>query len=95
MSNREAPPFGIKDKLGYMLGDVANDFSFIFASTFVMVFYSKVMGISTGMIGTMFLVARFIDAFTDIGMGRIADRAKRGRAGNSAPGSCGCAGRWP
>ena len=56
MSNREAPPFGIKDKLGYMLGDVANDFSFIFASTFVMVFYSKVMGISTGMIGTMFLV---------------------------------------
>lgn len=23
MSNREAPPFGIKDKLGYMLGDVA------------------------------------------------------------------------
>ncbi len=85
MSNREAPPFGIKDKLGYMLGDVANDFSFIFASTFVMVFYSKVMGISTGMIGTMFLVARFIDAFTDIGMGRIADRAKTGKSGKFRP----------
>ncbi len=85
MSNREAPPFGIKDKLGYMLGDVANDFSFIFASTFVMVFYSKVMGISTGMIGTMFLVARFIDAFTDIGMGRIADRAKTGKNGKFRP----------
>ena len=81
MSNREAPPFGIKDKLGY----VANDFSFIFASTFVMVFYSKVMGISTGMIGTMFLVARFIDAFTDIGMGRIADRAKTGKSGKFRP----------
>lgn len=85
MSNREAPPFGIKDKLGYMLGDVANDFSFIFASTFVMVFYSKVMGISTGLIGTMFLVARFIDAFTDIGMGRIADRAKTGKSGKFRP----------
>lgn len=85
MSNREAPPFGIKDKLGYMLGDVANDFSFIFASTFVMVFYSKVMGISTGMIGTMFLVARFIDAFTDIGMGRIADRAKTAKSGKFRP----------
>ncbi len=85
MSNREAPPFSIKDKMGYMLGDVANDFSFIFASTFVMVFYSKVMGISTGLIGTMFLVARFIDAFTDIGMGRIADRAKTGKSGKFRP----------
>ncbi len=50
-----------------------------------MVFYSKVMGISTGMIGTMFLVARFIDAFTDIGMGRIADRAKTGKSGKFRP----------
>lgn len=85
MDKKEVRPFGIRDKVGYMLGDVANDFSFIFASTFVMVFYSKVMGISTGLIGTMFLVARCIDAFTDIGMGRIADRAGTGRNGKFRP----------
>ncbi len=71
MDKNEVRPFGIRDKVGYMLGDVANDFSFIFASSFVVVFYSKVMGISTGLIGTMFLVSRCIDAFADIGMGRI------------------------
>ncbi len=85
MSKNDNRPFGISDKVGYMLGDVANDFSFIFASTFVMVFYSKVMGISTGLIGTMFLIARCIDAFTDIGMGRIADRARTGRNGKFRP----------
>lgn len=66
-------PFGIKDKLGYMFGDIGNDFTFIFASSYVMVFYSKVMVISTGIIGTMFLIARCLDAFTDIGMGRLVD----------------------
>lgn len=85
MNKSETRPFGIRDKVGYMLGDVANDFSFIFASTFVMVFYSKVMGISTGLIGTMFLIARCIDAFTDIGMGRIADRSRTGKNGKFRP----------
>lgn len=85
MNKSGARPFGIRDKVGYMLGDVANDFSFLFASTFVMVFYSKVMGINTGLIGTMFLISRCIDAFTDIGMGRIADRARTGRNGKFRP----------
>lgn len=42
---REVRPFGARDKFGYLFGDLANDFSFIFASTYVMVFYTKVMGI--------------------------------------------------
>ena len=74
-------PFGMRDKLGYMLGDLGNDFTFIFASTYVMVFYSKVMGISTEIIGIMFLVARCFDAFTDIGMGRLVDISKPGKDG--------------
>lgn len=85
MSENKGRPFGIRDKAGYLLGDVANDFSFLFASTYVMVFYSKVMGISTGLIGTMFLIARCVDAFTDIGMGRIADRARTGKNGKFRP----------
>lgn len=38
---REVRPFGARDKFGYLFGDLANDFSFIFASTYVMVFYTK------------------------------------------------------
>lgn len=85
MKEGNMKPFGIKDKMGYLFGDLGNDFSFIFASMYVMVFYSKVMGISTGVIGTMFLVARCIDAFTDIGMGRIVDSSKVTKNGRIRP----------
>lgn len=74
-------PFGMRDKVGYMFGDFGNDFTFIFASSFLMVFYTKVLGISGGMVGTLFLVARFADAFTDVTMGCIVDAAKPGRDG--------------
>lgn len=84
MSNTKRP-FGMKDKIGYMCGDLANDFTFIFAGTYVMVFYTKVMGISAGMVGTMFLVSRCIDAFTDIGMGRIVDSSKPTKNGRIRP----------
>lgn len=84
-SGAKVRPFGILDKIGYLCGDLANDFTFIFASTYVMVFYTKVMGISAGMVGTMFLIARCVDAFTDIGMGRIVDRSKPTKGGRIRP----------
>ena len=85
MGNTNTKPFGVKDKIGYMCGDIANDFTFIFASSYVMVFYTKVMGVSAGMVGTMFLLARCLDAFTDIGMGRIVDNSN---ASHSDVGKC-------
>lgn len=77
--------FGIRDKLGYMFGDFGNDFFFIFASSFLMVFYTKVLGIDPGVVGTLFLVARIVDAFTDISMGRIVDTRKPGKDGKFRP----------
>lgn len=91
MGNTNTKPFGVKDKIGYMCGDIANDFTFIFASSYVMVFYTKVMGVSAGMVGTMFLLARCLDAFTDIGMGRIVDNSKPTRTDASVRGFCVCA----
>ncbi len=77
--------FGIKDKIGYMLGDLGNDFFFILASSFLMVFYTKVLGISGEVVGTLFLVARAVDAFTDITMGRIVDISKPTKNGRFRP----------
>lgn len=79
--NREVRPFGARDKWGYLFGDFGNDFTFIFASSYLMVFYTKVWGISAGMVGVLFLAARCVDAFTDIGMGRIVDSAERAKDG--------------
>ena len=33
--NSAMEPFDMKDKLGYMFGDFGNDFTFIFASSFL------------------------------------------------------------
>ena len=38
-----APPFGMRDKLGYMFGDFGNDFTFILSSSFMLKFYTDVM----------------------------------------------------
>lgn len=78
-------PFGIWDKIGYMFGNFGNDFMFTFASVFLMVFYTKVLGISSGVVGTMFVIARFLDAFTDITMGQIVDRMPPAKDGKFKP----------
>ncbi|MBE7010387.1 MAG: MFS transporter [Ruminococcaceae bacterium] len=77
--------FGLRDKIGYMFGDIGNDFFFIFVSSFLMVFYTKVLGIPGETVGTLFLVARFVDAITDVTMGRIVDAAKPARDGRFRP----------
>lgn len=84
-ARKENSTFGIRDKIGYMFGDFGNDFTFLFASVFLMVFYTKVLGISAGMVGTLFLVARCVDAFTDITMGRIVDQMKPAKDGRFRP----------
>lgn len=78
-------PFGWRDKVGYMLGNVANDFTFIFASLFLQVFYTDVLGIDAALVGTMFLLSRIVDAFTDTAMGRIADKTKATKNGKFKP----------
>ena len=78
-------PFGTKDRVGYMLGNVANDFTFIFASLYLQVFYTDVLGINAVLVGTMFLIARIVDAFTDTAMGRICDRTKATKNGKFKP----------
>lgn len=78
-------PFGWRDKVGYMFGNVANDFTFIFASLFLTIFYTDVLGIDAGLVGTMFLISRIVDAFTDTAMGRIADKTKATKNGKFKP----------
>ena len=78
-------PFGTKDKVGYMFGNIANDLMFIMASMYLTVFYTDVLKIDAVLVGTMFLLSRVIDAFTDTAMGRIADKVKAGKGGKFKP----------
>lgn len=78
-------PFGFRDKLGYLLGDIGNDFTFVLSSTFLLKFYTDVMGVPAAVVGTILMIARFVDAFTDVTMGRICDRSKVTKAGKFKP----------
>ena len=85
ISKKDLPPFGIRDKVGYLLGDFGNDFTFILSSSFLLKFYTDVMHISAGVVGIVMMLARFVDAFTDVTMGRICDRAKPTKNGKFKP----------
>ena len=78
-------PFGIKDKLGYLFGDFGNDFTFILSSSFLLKFYTDVMGVSAAVVGSVMMIARFVDAFTDVYMGRICDKTRVGKNGKFRP----------
>ena len=69
-------PFGFRDKLGYLMGDFGNDFTFILSSSFLLKFYTDVMGVEAYVVGIVMMITRFIDGFTDVTMGRICDRSK-------------------
>lgn len=83
--HRKVRPFGFRDKLGYLFGDFGNDFTFILSSSFLLKFYTDVMGVEGYVVGIVMMVARFVDAFTDVAMGRICDRSRQTPAGKFKP----------
>lgn len=78
-------PFSARDKFGYLFGDFGNDFTFILSTTILMKFYTDVMGVPAAIVGAIMMIARFVDAFTDVTMGRICDRSKGNAAGKFKP----------
>lgn len=85
MKEKAVKPFGIRDKIGYMFGDFGNDFTFLLSSSFLLKFYTDVMGLDAYVVGIIMMVARIVDAFTDVGMGRICDRSKGNKHGKFKP----------
>ena len=83
--NQTIRPFGWRDKLGYLFGDFGNDFTFILSTSILMKFYTDVMGLSSGLVGLVMMLARFLDAVTDVTMGRIADASRPTAAGKFRP----------
>lgn len=77
--------FGLRDKIGYMFGDVGNDFFFYFISSFLMLFYTDVVGIKPALVGLIFIVARVWDAFADVLWGRFIDSRPTTKQGKFRP----------
>ena len=82
MEKKQIRPFGVKDEIGYVFGDMAGSFVNLFVDAYFLIFCTSVLGISAGWMGTLFLVARLWDAINDPIMGSFPDRWMIGKSGD-------------
>ncbi len=82
MEKKQIRPFGVKDEIGYVFGDMAGSFVNLFVDAYFLIFCTNVLGISAGWMGTLFLGARLWDAINDPIMGSFPDRWMIGKSGD-------------
>ncbi|WP_289294141.1 MFS transporter [Romboutsia ilealis] len=85
LESSKVKPFGMQDKVGYMLGDVGSCLLFNFIGSYLLVFYTDVFGISAAAVGTLMALSRVWDAINDPMMGVIVDKRKRTKDGKFRP----------
>jgi glycoside/pentoside/hexuronide:cation symporter, GPH family len=78
----ETPKLTMLEKLTFGIGDFGANFSWTFIASFITIYMTDTVGIQAGVIGTIILIARIFDGFTDLFMGNIIDhtRTKMGKA---------------
>ncbi|MDX6021072.1 MFS transporter [Scandinavium sp. V105_16] len=66
----------LKEKIGYGMGDAGSCMIWSVLALYLTWFYTDVYGLDPGIVGTLFLVIRVFDAFSDPVMGAICDRTR-------------------
>lgn len=83
--NEALKPLSKISILGYGAGDAANNLAFTTATMFLLLYYTDVAGISAAAAGTLLLVVRVFDAFSDVFAGRMVDRTFSKKFGKFRP----------
>lgn len=82
------------NKVGYGTGDVAGNVIYAFLTFFLMIYLTDTMGMNAGIIGTLMMVSKIFDGFSDIIFGSLMDKTKS-KMGKARPwmfyGFFGCA----
>ena len=85
MKTKKERPFGTTsgaERLMYAVGDLGSNFVWTFCSSFLTLYYTDSVLISAGLIGTIMLICRIFDGFSDIAAGVLIEKTqtKRGKA---------------
>ena len=72
------------NKVGYGSGDVAGNVVYALLSAFVMIYLTDTVGLNAGVVGTLMMLSKFFDGFSDIVFGAILDRTQT-RMGKARP----------
>lgn len=62
-----------KEKVSYGLGNFSANLLLTTANTYMIYYYTDIVGIAAGIVGTLLLVAKIFDGFFDLGMGVFLD----------------------
>ena len=70
-----------RQRIGFGISDYACNLAYLMVNTYLLIFYTDVAGIPAASAAFMFLITKFIDAFTDYMVGALVDRTntKMGR----------------
>ncbi len=73
--------FKWRQRIGFGISDYACNLAYLLANTYLLFYYTNCAGIDPVPIGVMFVVTKFIDAFTDYMVGALIDNTdtKMGR----------------
>ena len=75
-------PFGVKDQVGYVFGDMAGSFVNLYVDAYFLTFCTYALGIKAEWMAGLFLIARLWDAINDPIIGSFPDRWRLGKSGN-------------
>lgn len=78
---KNAPAFGMKDKLGYLLGDLGGNTLQVIVNTYLLLFMTSVIGIRAGHFAIIVAICKALDALNDPVIGGITDRARGTKKG--------------
>ncbi|MDO4175503.1 MAG: glycoside-pentoside-hexuronide (GPH):cation symporter [Eubacteriales bacterium] len=72
--DKEFEKIHLKEKVSYGLGDVACNVVFALTTSLLIYFYTNVVEMDVGMIGTIMLISRVFDGISDVLIGHLVDR---------------------
>ena len=77
----ETTAFKWRQRIGFGISDYACNLAYLLANTYLLFYYTNCAGLGASAVGFMFVVTKFIDAFTDYMVGSLIDRTdtKMGR----------------
>ena len=82
---KNAPKFGMKDKIGYMFGDRGFNSLQVLVNSYFMLFSVNILGIDSAHFAAIIFICKALDALNDTFIGRTCDSRPATKWGKMKP----------